>query len=91
METTEYKGKTYKVRHTCNKSGACHLCCFRPEYLCPDCGQFKKQDKRGEITRFAYFLPVRKHRERPDLVVALVALAVIFLLVLLASFTIPAL
>lgn len=92
METIEWKGKTYKVLHCGRKGNPCRHCWFNgiDWRMCPHCGGLNKHNKKGDVTAFAYFVPVRKRRERPDLVVALVAIAAIFLMVLLASFTIPA-
>lgn len=83
METIEFKGVTYKVRHRRWIADSCKRCAFHYDAFCPDCRDFFKRNKNGEITRLAYFVHLKHRIARPTLLLALFVMALLAIFSLL--------
>lgn len=75
-------GKTYKVRYAKAGSKVCDRCALRESLYCcvPKCDDLVIRDRKGLDKRYGYFVQVKTRRYRADLVVALVAFALVTLL-----------
>lgn len=85
METIEYKGKTYKVRYARIREPLCKRCAFDKHGEACCCSKYAKLNRRGVLTRFAYFVPVRRRRFFADLVVGIIAMLLVAFLAYLCN------
>ena len=73
----------YKVRYAKPDPCFCDRCALKGSLYCGNpipCMKFEKKNKGGHVTRYGYFVRAKKSRMASDLLLALVALAIVAIL-----------